>query len=131
MKLTPLVLYCCHLLQIAERLNLNINWNRLLHCCTLHMLVPLIVEVHTVCHLLQGLLEVVLHDHLTLCHLCHLCIRTLLLLSRRLQSRGATTVRQEAQRTVRKQEKHKHLTRRIDKSLLQKWLACDACWCFC
>ena len=40
------------------------------------MLVPLIVEVHAVCHLLQGLLEVVLHDHLALCHLCHLCMET-------------------------------------------------------
>ena len=65
-----------YLLQTAEIVKYYIDCNPVLHCCTLHMLVPLIVEVHAICHLLQGLLEVVLHDHLALCHLCHLCIKT-------------------------------------------------------
>ena len=76
MKLCSLLLYCFHLLQVAERLKQYTNWISQLYCCTLHMLMPLIVEVHAVCHLLQGLLKVMLHDHLALCHLCHLHIKT-------------------------------------------------------
>ena len=53
MKLCSLLLYCFHLLQVAERLKQYTNWISQLYCFTLHMLMPLIVDVHAVCHLLQ------------------------------------------------------------------------------